>query len=83
MINPYDSTTSQHFDIVRIGRAIEQTRNQSELRELAHHLLSAWKAQRDATNWLLGHQFRLPDAGSHQAATRLLEAADQSEHEVE
>jgi hypothetical protein len=81
MTNPFDATTSQHFDIARIGRVIDQTHNQSELRELAHHLLSAWKSQRDATNWLLEYQYRLPDAVDQVDANLLLEVGDHPDKE--
>jgi hypothetical protein len=81
MTNPFDITTSQHYDVVRIGRAIDEAHNQSELRELAHHLLSAWKVQRDATSWFLEHQFRLPDAVDQEGVDLLLEVGEHPDHE--
>ena len=76
----FNVATSQPFDVVRIRRAIDAINSQRDLRELAHQLLSAWKEQRDVTNWLLERQYQLPDAEIQGAAIHSLDTGEQPGH---
>ncbi|MCB4399655.1 hypothetical protein FZX13_06665 [Synechococcus sp. MU1625] len=45
-------SVTQQFDLERMNRAIESTRDAQQLQVLAKQLLQAWHSQRAATTWV-------------------------------
>jgi hypothetical protein len=53
MANPLELSIAQSFEKERFTRAIEDSRDIKELKEIAKTLLSGWFTQRAATQWIL------------------------------
>lgn len=53
MQNPLELSLSQSFEKERFGRAIEESTDLKEIKEIARVLLNGWFAQRAATQWIL------------------------------
>lgn len=53
MPNPLELSLSQSFEKERFGRAIEESTDLKEVKEIARVLLNGWFSQRAATQWVL------------------------------
>ena len=53
MPNPLELTLGQSFEKERFSRAIEESRDVGELKQIAKVLLDGWFVQRAATQWIL------------------------------
>lgn len=69
MSDALELTTSQQFEIERMGRAIDATEDIESLKKLSKQLVSAWFTQKAATLWALHQQLDPPGA-----CTQALEA---------
>lgn len=53
MQNPLELSLNQSFEKERFGRAIEESSDLKEVKEIAKVLLNGWFTQRAATQWVL------------------------------
>ena len=53
MQNPLELSLNQSFEKERFGRAIEDSNDLKEVKEIAKVLLNGWFTQRAATQWVL------------------------------
>jgi hypothetical protein len=59
-MEPLSLSTSQRFEIEKMGRAIDQVSDIAELRGLCKQLLQAWMSQKAATAWVMRQQLSAP-----------------------
>ena len=52
-------SVAQQFDVERMNRAIESTRDPLKLQVMAKQLLQAWQSQRAATVWVMRQRQQL------------------------
>ena len=52
-MGPLQLSTAQSFEVERFSRAIDQTQDVGQLREIAKQLLQAWQSQKAATQWVM------------------------------
>jgi hypothetical protein len=52
-MEPLSLSTSQQFEIERMGRVIDETSDVAALRGLCKQLLQAWMSQKAATAWVM------------------------------
>lgn len=60
MNSPIELSISQHFEIERFSRAIDNTSDVVTLRAIAKQLLQAWQIQRAAASWVIRHHLTPP-----------------------
>lgn len=53
MANPLELSIAQSFEKERFTRAIEDSKDIKEIKEIAKTLLNGWFTQRAATQWIL------------------------------
>lgn len=53
-------TTAQQFEIERLGRAIDSTRDPETLRGIARQMLQLWFQQKAATAWVMKQSLAAP-----------------------
>lgn len=53
MGNPLQLSASQQFELERLSRVIEATRDPATLQGIARELLKLWQTQKAATNWAI------------------------------
>lgn len=76
MPDAMEFTTSQLFEIERMGRAIDATTDIESLKELSKQLVSAWFAQKAATLWALHQQLDPPGACARAPEARRAELSE-------
>lgn len=59
-IEPLQLSMTQSFEIERMKRAVDETTNIEELKELTKQLISAWHSQKAATAWVMRQQLGGP-----------------------
>lgn len=59
-MEPLSLSTSQQFEIERMGRVIEGTSDVAALQSLCKQLLQAWMSQKAATAWIMRQQLSAP-----------------------
>jgi hypothetical protein len=52
-MNPFELTMSQSFEKERFMRAIDESSDANQLKEISKTLLEGWFKQRAATQWVL------------------------------
>jgi len=60
MTNPLELSLSQSFEKERFARAIEESTDVKQLREIAKVLLNGWFSQRAATQWIMRQSLDRP-----------------------
>ncbi len=60
MANPLELSIAQSFEKERFSRAIEDSRDIKEVKEIAKTLLAGWFTQRAAAQWILKESLQKP-----------------------
>lgn len=71
MTNPLELSLSQSFELERFQRAIDESKDIDELRQISKTLLQGWFTQRAATQWILKQALQNPATVSPEAVNRL------------
>ena len=53
MTEPMQLSIGQKFELERMTRAIDQTQDIKELRDICKRLLQGWQSQKAATQWVM------------------------------
>lgn len=67
MSNPLELSLSDSFNRERFSRAIDETSDVKQLREIAKLLLGSWLSQKTATKWVLDQALSRPATVSPEA----------------